>query len=196
VDDTSRTFVGTGSWRGAPRRIGRRRRVLLVPVGLLAAAMVTSLLTVTPVEAKPEGPAHLVAQAERLDTVGGEVKGKGWSDKPKADVPIPAPVWPTAGTATAVFAGAATAAKAQVGKLPVAVARTAATAAALPEVSVEVLDRAKLPASLQDAVVLRVGAPQQVAAAGAAGVTKPSTAALSVNYSAFRYAYGGDCRPG
>jgi hypothetical protein len=65
------------------------RKLVLVLSGSLAAAMVTSLITVTPVEAKPESSGHLVAQAEKLDKVGGEVKGTSDSTSFLATPPIP-----------------------------------------------------------------------------------------------------------
>ena len=71
------------------------------------------------------------------------------------------------------------------GELPVSVARPKGAAGArVSQVSVQVLDRARVPAAWRDGVVLRVGSPVAGLAAGTVGV--------SVDYSAFRYAYGAE----
>lgn len=138
------------------------RARLLVAVGAVGA-LVASALSVSPAaEAKPVDPGHLVAQSEPLDHDGGEVHGVPWKPKELPDVKLPAPVWPPAGTPVTTTAPASKAKRA-------ASASAAATAV--------VVDRATVPERWRAAVVARLSG-------GPASVT--------MNYSAYQYAYGGN----
>ncbi len=177
-----------------------RSRVGLAAV--LVPALVVSLLLEVPAQAQPApGPQRLRAQTERLDKVGGEVGGKGWKTSPVKSAALPAPVWPKPGKARVdlTSSSSATAAAAaapgsgrgvRAGGLPVwvqqAPGKTSNSGKAvdrLDSVDVEVLDRAKAPAGWRDGVLVSL-TPATSSVAGAVEV--------SVDYSDFRYAAGGD----
>jgi RHS repeat-associated protein len=132
-------------------------------------------------------PPPLRAPAERLDSAGGPVAGKGWPQQRVRYAPAPAAVWPEPGSATVDLTGVASPARAasdrgqRAGRLPVWVSRAAGNDA-LSRMNVRLLDRASVPQAWRDGLVLAV-----TAADGA-----PSgTARLSVDYRSFRYAVGG-----
>ncbi|WP_407924705.1 RHS repeat-associated core domain-containing protein [Catellatospora paridis] len=158
------------------------------PVAVIATALTVSLLTAAPAYAKPSAPPQ-APQAVKLDKDGGPVTGKAWTQQRVKDTALPKPVWPTPGKGRVDLpaAGARTAADdrgVKAGDLPVWVRRGKdKSGERLTGVEVQVVDRAGLPEALRDGMVLRVKA-----AAGAAS----GAASVSVDYSAFRYAAGGD----
>lgn len=175
----------------APRRGTARRRVRALLAGGVAGALVGGLLAAVPAQAKPESePARLSPQVEKLDNDGGPVHTRAWPYAPQRQVPAPAPVWPAPGTARATLATSADRSSGsqgpvRAGDLPVSVGRAAGAAGdRVSAVTVQILDRAKAPTGWRDGLLLRVGSPQDAPAVGAARV--------SVDYRAFRYAYGGD----
>ncbi|GAA2218149.1 RHS repeat-associated core domain-containing protein [Micromonospora olivasterospora] len=153
----------------------------------MATTLVASLLVAVPAQAKPDAQPREVP-AETLDTDGGPVAGKGWPQQRVKYAPAPAPVWPKAGaTRVELGAPAARAAGSRGAKaagLPVWVSRGAGKAGErLTAVDVQVFDRAVVPQSWRDGVVMKVTTP-------ADAVT--GTAKISVDYSTFRYAVGGE----
>ncbi|MEU4564974.1 polymorphic toxin-type HINT domain-containing protein [Actinoplanes sp. NPDC023936] len=166
---------------GSRTFLQRRRPLLSAALGALVGA---SILVGTPVQAAPPKPEPLRGQVEKLDKVGGEIKGVGRTVAAQKPADVPEPAWPSAGAAEVTLTATSQArrAAAAAGSLPVKVARGAGAAGdRLTRVKVEVLDRAKVPAALRDGVVARLAAP-----AGSAG----GKAAVSIDYSGFRYAYG------
>ncbi|MEV6302194.1 RHS repeat-associated core domain-containing protein [Actinoplanes sp. NPDC051861] len=106
---------------------GRR---LLAAAG--AATLAVTLLTTPPAQAGPRNPSTpLKAQSEKLDSHGGEVRGRGTVLPAPKPSDLPEPVWPKSGTARVTLPGGGTAA-------------------------VEVLDRRRLPEVWRDGVVARV----------------------------------------
>ncbi|MDP9793375.1 RHS repeat-associated protein [Catenuloplanes nepalensis] len=161
-----------------PARLASRPARLLAVA--LAAAVCGPLLAVPPAGATPASPQHLTGQQVEISRTGAEV-APGTAPAltgPAAD--LPDPVWPGAGavTATVPATGASTVSAAG---LPVSVARADSDLPA--SVAVEVLDRASVPETLRDGVVLRVGGTRSTAA---------GEATVAVDYSSFKYAYGGD----
>ncbi|WP_225854955.1 polymorphic toxin-type HINT domain-containing protein [Micromonospora noduli] len=150
--------------------------------------MLASLLVGVPAaQAKPDRRPH-PAPAEKLDNDGGPVVGKGWEQQRVQYAPAPAPVWPAAGSAHvelgAAGARAAGGRGAKAGDLPVWVDRAAGKAGErLAVVDVQVMDRAAVPQSWRDGLVMKVSTPSDEAA---------GTAKISVDYSKFRYAAGGE----
>ncbi|MEU4626868.1 polymorphic toxin-type HINT domain-containing protein [Actinoplanes sp. NPDC023801] len=137
---------------------------------MAAAVLVASPLAVPPAVAAEPKPVPLKAQTEELDKHGREVAGKGWKKTPPAkQVDLPDPVWPAAGTSIRATAKSAKRA-----------AATASSAAEEPVVTTSVVDRAALPQRWQAGVVVKVS------------TRDTSTASLAVDYSKFKYAYGGD----
>ena len=161
------------------RRHQLRRRARRLVAGLVGGVLVGSLLAPLPAGAEPKpGPSHLSGQVERLDNVGGEVRGIAWPVRQPVDVAPPAAVWPKPGT----FRMAA----ARTADHPMWIERVTGTdsaaAAQIPEVTAQVLDRAAVPAPWRDGLVVRLGAAQSTSATG------PVT--VAVDYSAFRHAVG------
>ncbi|WP_444951904.1 RHS repeat-associated core domain-containing protein [Micromonospora ureilytica] len=150
--------------------------------------MLASLLVGVPAaQAQPDRRPH-PAPAEKLDNHGGPVAGKGWPQQRVTYAPAPAPVWPAAGTAhvnlAAPGARAAGGRGAKAGDLPVWVDRAAGKAGErLNAVDVQVMDRAAVPQPLRDGLVMKVSSPRDEAV---------GTAKISVDYSKFRYAAGGE----
>ncbi|MFI6763436.1 polymorphic toxin-type HINT domain-containing protein [Micromonospora sp. NPDC050417] len=175
-----------------------RKRFRSILAAVLSGVVVASLAAVAPAQADPKAPSgqHLMAQVEPLDNVGEMTRGVAWPVKPAVDVVRPAPVWPRAGTASVTLTQAdarrtgGAAPMAQAGRLPVSLGRAAGTAGErLSELTVEVLDRAQVSQRWDDGLLMRVApAANTFAVAGAAD----GAASLSVDYSGFRYAYGGD----
>lgn len=118
---------------------------------------------VTPVPVKPQP-----ANAKEVASATGEV---------------PAPAWPSAGTADVELGGTArAAAAAQVGGLPIKVASTTRTDKAPASVRVELLDKAAADKAGVAGLLLRVRRTD--------GVAAPGTVSLTVDYSSIRHAYG------
>ncbi|SCL20781.1 RHS repeat-associated core domain-containing protein [Micromonospora nigra] len=148
------------------------------------ASLVASLLVGTPAPAAPRPAEPARPPVEKLDSHGGPVSGRAWTQKRVKDAPAPRPVWPEAGAARVrVGATGAAGRGARAGDLPVWVARAGGAAGArLASVDVQVLDRRTLPAAWRDGLVMKVTAPTRAA---------PGTARVSVDYSSFRHAVGG-----
>ncbi|ROP30421.1 RHS repeat-associated protein [Couchioplanes caeruleus] len=123
--------------------------------------LVGSTLSVAP--AAQAEPVHPARLASQADirAAGSEVRGIAWKPKELPEVQLPAPVWPAAGTSVA----AAPARKA---------GRVAAQATTEKPTAV-VVDRAAVPERWRAGVVARLSGP----------------ASVSMNYSAYQYAYGG-----
>lgn len=185
----------------ARRGLIRRRARAALAAGL-GGVLAASLLTAAPVRADPKpvsGGGHLTGQVEPLDQVGAPAKGVAWPVNAGASVKRPAPVWPKAGSGRVALAdvsaqrvgGAAPFVRA--GSTPLSVARVAgAVGDRLSEVSVEVLDRAKVSPLWRDALLVRVADAKSGALAGAAAGAPAGAVKVSVDYSGFRYAYGAD----
>ncbi|HWH01219.1 MAG TPA: polymorphic toxin-type HINT domain-containing protein [Pilimelia sp.] len=180
--------AGVGRMRARPE--ARRRRARGTLVGALALALTASLAGPAPAQARPAAPPrHLTAQAEPTDDHGGEVRGQAWPVRSQPYTPAPAPRWPQAGTARVALPpggarGVGAPGGVRAGALPVWVDRAPGAAGArLTEVRVDLLDRQRVPAAWRHGVVARVGA----AAGSPAG-----TARVTVDYAAFRSAFGGD----
>ncbi|MDM4721101.1 hypothetical protein QTQ03_16395 [Micromonospora sp. WMMA1363] len=84
--------------RRDPARTGGFRRWV---AGLTVVPLVVSLLVGAPVEAAAPAPAVKPVRppVEKLDVHGGPVSGRAWAQRRVKDAPVPAPVWPAAGTA-------------------------------------------------------------------------------------------------
>ncbi|GAB7042787.1 RHS repeat-associated core domain-containing protein [Catenuloplanes niger JCM 9533] len=151
--------------------------------GTLGGVLVSTLLAVPPAVAVEPKPVPLRGQADEVDTRGSEVTGVRPAQRTIPALDLPPVVWPKAGSARAVIRAGG---RAKAGALPVSVAKAAGAAGdRLPEdITVEVIDRARTPELWRDGVVLRVG--------GAAGTTTAGTAAVTVDYSGFKHAYGAD----
>lgn len=180
--DLTSTVMSSGPAARRRTRITRLRVLLsgAVAISLLGGSMVVS----EPVQAKP-GP-HLPAQTSKTNNHGGHAKGKAWPHTSQKREALPAPSWPAPATANATLpaAGSRSAGLMRVGSLPVQVGQASdATSPTMSSVTVQVLDRSAAPATMRDGVLLRV--------AGAAG-DKPGKTTLSVDYTGFRNAYGGD----
>lgn len=145
-------------------RLARAPRSRWAVAVATAVAVVGSMVSV-PALAAPK-PVPLRAQAEKLDHDGGEVAGRGWPEHPGAVADLPAPVWPAAGTAVRV-------------RMTSKASRSRGTAVASPTAAA-VVDRNAVPARWRQGVVVKVSG--QVA----------GTATVAMDYSKFRYAYGGD----
>ncbi len=173
---------------GGARPPGRRRRLLATFVSTVVAA---SLLVASPPAAPAQaGPERLRAQVDAIDDHGREVRGSAPPPVRRTGTPAPAPAWPAAGRSTVPLAGRTADAPAalKVGQLPLQV--TAASGRKLTQVGVEVVNRATVPASWRDGVVLRVtdaSSPTAVAAD-----ERSATIGLTVDYGTFRHAYGGN----
>ncbi|WP_412740111.1 RHS repeat-associated core domain-containing protein [Krasilnikovia sp. MM14-A1259] len=162
----------------AARRVPRWRLAL---GAVLAGLLATSSLVVTPAQADKTPSVHLPGQKEKFDTEGGEVAGKGWKPKKHAPLHLPAPEWPDAGSATVAVPGRTAKVKsARAGTTPVSVSRGKGAAGdRVSDLTVQVLDRSSLPEQWKHGLVTRVSAP-----------TGGGAATVSVDYRAFRYAYG------
>ncbi|MBB5867706.1 RHS repeat-associated protein [Allocatelliglobosispora scoriae] len=152
------------------------RRWLAAVVGVTLTAM---MLHAPPAAASPHpGGGGLTPQVEPQDNVGGEVRGKPWPASRQIRAKVAPPVWPSAATGRAVLP-ADNPQGVRAGTLPVWVERTAGDVTA---VTVSTLDRKALPAGLRDGLLMRVGATERGS----------GSARLTVDYTAFRNAYGGD----
>jgi RHS repeat-associated protein len=186
VFDVERPAVGSAP---AQRR-GTRPRLLrkLVASGIIGTLL--GAVLVVPAKADPlPAPARLQSQRAKLDTDGGPARNKAWPYSPQRHVPAPEPVWPTPGTARVTLPTAADRragdTPVRAGKLPIHVGQGAGTTGErLSAVTVQVLDRASAPAGWRDGLLMRL--------AGAPGAATDGSVRLSVDYSAFRHAYGGD----
>jgi RHS repeat-associated protein len=143
-------------------RMSRAARSGLWVAVVTAVALTGSMLSVPALAA--EKPVPLKSQVEKLDHDGHEVAGRGWAEHPGVQVDEPAPIWPVAGSAVRATP------KADRG-------RSATAASAL---SASVVDRNVLPSLWRQGVVVRVSA------------QATGTATVAMDYSKFRYAYGGD----
>jgi RHS repeat-associated protein len=172
-----------------------------VVCGVLGALSANSAVQAVPAVPDPKGK-PLTAQVTPFDRHGGEVHGAKRNMPVMNTAPPPAPVWPAPGIATVGVADAATSrggkeqrlaairqkpGRQKVGSLPVWIKPSAGQPAA--NVSVELLDRAKVPPAWRDGLVLRVSAR---GSAGLATTARAASSELSVSYDAFRFAYGGD----
>ncbi|WP_234581611.1 polymorphic toxin-type HINT domain-containing protein [Micromonospora sp. MH99] len=170
--------------------------------GLLSTALVIMGASV-PAQAAPGGPKPGTGQREKLDKDGGPAVGRARTTKAVPNAKPAAPVWPGPGRATVTLPtdGAAGAAAGQrrssssavpAGALPVSVQRATGTAGARTSaVSVQLLDRAAVPARWRDGLMLRIGDAGQ-AAARSTTPAQPGAATVSVDYRGFRDAFGGD----
>ncbi|MFY1637846.1 RHS repeat-associated core domain-containing protein [Solwaraspora sp. WMMB335] len=146
--------------------------------------MAASLLVGVPAQAAAPAAEPARPQVERLDSHGGPVTGRAWTQKLVRESPVPKPQWPAAGTTRVELdspnpAGRGT----RAGTSPVWVTRgDGPDGIRATSVDVQVVDRESLPASWRHGLVLKVTAP-----AGAAA----GTAKVAVDYSSFRYAVGG-----
>ncbi|WP_233605908.1 RHS repeat-associated core domain-containing protein [Micromonospora sp. Llam0] len=146
--------------------------------------MAASLLVGVPAQAAAPAAEPAPPQAEKLDSHGGPVTGRAWTQNLVRESPVPKPLWPAAGTARVELdspnpAGRGT----RAGTLPVWVTRGDGPGGIrATSVNVQVVARGSLPSSWRDGLVLKVAAP-----AGAAA----GTAKVTVDYSSFRYAVGG-----
>ncbi|MBG0568030.1 RHS repeat domain-containing protein [Actinoplanes aureus] len=139
------------------------RRLAAPLAAVLLFTLPAGVPTATPAEAAAE---RLKPPAEKIDKHGGPVAaGKPWTQNRVRYAPAPAPKWPEAVTATVDLK----ASKTRVAGSPVSVSGT-------DQVTVRVLDRAALPPQWRDRVVMSLSGQAKVA----------------VDYSGFRYAYGGD----
>ncbi|WP_141714835.1 polymorphic toxin-type HINT domain-containing protein [Micromonospora mirobrigensis] len=161
---------------------------------VLSGALVAGALT-APAQAAVKPKPHLSAQQEKLDADGAPAKGRARPDRPVRSADLAAPVWPAPGKAsvelpaTSPGARAATAPTTRAGNLPVTVGRaTGAAGAGTRSVSVELLDRAAVPEQWRDGLLLRVGG--QATTTASARTAGPATAQVSVDYRAFKNAYG------
>jgi RHS repeat-associated protein len=170
---------------------GTRRVLAAVLGGVLAAHAATAGAYAA--DPSPKST-PLRAQIESLDKVGKEVRGKAPVQPVLNTSQLKAPTWPAAGKAqmSPVAASAARAGAAvRAGSLPVWIAPAPGRAA--PAVTAEVLDRAKLPETWRDAVLVRVSSnPATSKAASAATATAVTATDISIGYDTFRGAYGGD----
>ncbi|MFG2062531.1 RHS repeat-associated core domain-containing protein [Micromonospora sp. NPDC048871] len=177
---------------GGARPPGRPRRLLAATVTAVVAG---SLLVASPLAGSAQaGPERLRSQVDTIDGHGREIRGATSAAPENSAAPAPAPVWPTAARSKVTLAGhrAANSPTAlRVGRLPLKVSQTAEAASGreLTEVDIEVIDRATAPASRRDGVLLRV----TDATSPSTGATdnQAATVDLTVDYDAFRHAYGG-----
>ncbi|WP_229068507.1 polymorphic toxin-type HINT domain-containing protein [Actinoplanes sp. DH11] len=109
---------------------------------------------------------HLSPAVEKLDNDGREVRGIPRPVAPLPEAQVPAPVWPAAGSKVATS--------------PAGVSRSQRTAAAATTVTATVVDRQSVPQRWRGGVVAEVEA------------STPTTASVTMDYAAFKYAYGGD----
>ncbi|WP_412543122.1 RHS repeat-associated core domain-containing protein [Longispora sp. K20-0274] len=167
-----------------PPRRGRWTRGLIVTLG---AALAATLVGAPPAVAAPFHP----GRAQKDKPVAGVRVKPGKVDTPKTGTPFkaPAPVWPAAGTAEVALDSAAprlagqSAGAVRAGTSPVWVEaatgeRQAIAAAAPGPVKVQTYDHATSAKAGADGLVFRVSG--------------TATAKVSVDYSAFRGAYGAD----
>ncbi|MEV5447535.1 hypothetical protein AB0N23_34185, partial [Streptomyces sp. NPDC052644] len=172
------------------------RRFTQVVAAVLTSVLVVSGMTV-PAQASPES-VTLSRQREKLDRDGQPARGRANSTSPATSAKLSPPVWPAPGRATVTLpaiGGERRAAPARVkaGKLPVTVGRApGATGADTSAVSVEVLDRAAAPQRWNNGLLLRLGATTEGSGAdGATAAKRPGAVTVSVDYRAFRTAFGG-----
>ncbi|MCI4061491.1 hypothetical protein MRQ36_02420 [Micromonospora sp. R77] len=165
--------------------------MLSTPRRLIAATLTAILsagaLAVPPAQAKPH-PTHHSVPVEKLDSIGGPAKHKALPTKPAKTATWAKPIWPAPGRARAALPAtttrAAAAIPARVGSLPVTVTRAATTTGrTVTGVDVEVHDRGKSPSAWRNGLLLTLR-PE-----GAAG---PADVDVTVDYSTFRHAYGGN----
>ncbi|WP_433391982.1 polymorphic toxin-type HINT domain-containing protein [Micromonospora sp. KLBMP9576] len=184
-----------------PRKpVKRPNRFRAAVAAALTGTLVISGLAV-PAQAAPD-PTRLTGQREKLDKHGATAQGRANAVKQAESAKLAAPVWPEPGRASVTLpaAGAgerrAGAAAVRAGALPVSVSRASGAAGERASaVSVEVLDRAVVPARWRDGLLLRVAADAPATGAGAApGVdeVEPGAATVSVDYRGFRHAFGGN----
>lgn len=173
------------AWRTMTAKIRRA----VAPV--IAVVLITGVLTPVRSEAAPTSE-RLRTQTEPVvpGSQGKVLRAPAPRTSQPEAKPTPPPAWPAAGTSrvTLPSAGGRAADQAQqlrAGSLPVTVGRAAGTAGQnLSQVDVQVVDRATVPAGWRNGVVVRLNRADSVAGA--------ATAAVSVDYSGFRNAVGGD----
>ncbi|RLP94032.1 hypothetical protein EAD98_17810 [Micromonospora sp. CV4] len=173
-----------------------RTRLRAAVAAVLTGTLVLSVLSV-PAQAAAKPRPHLTAQQEKLDSDGGPAKGRAWPVKKVPSAQLATPVWPKPGRASVTLPAASTAQRqaaatpVRAGTLPVSVGRAPSAAGARTDaVSVEVLDRAAVPAQWQDGLLLKVSG----SAGGTGAAAKPGgagAATVSVDYRSFKNAYGG-----
>jgi RHS repeat-associated protein len=148
--------------------IGRLSEATRFRLGLASAtvlALTGALLVVPPAQAEAKSR-HLTGQADKLVTDGGDVAGKGWPAAKRTEVALAAPVWPNGGSKLR-------------SSMKKTIGSSGALAAGASSVEAQVVAREKVPARWRQGVVAEVAA------------TAAGTASVSIDYSAFRYAYGG-----
>ncbi|GHJ48549.1 type IV secretion protein Rhs [Catellatospora sp. TT07R-123] len=166
--------------RPAFRHVAPVRAALRIAV---SAVTTVAVLALAPAVSSPAAAAALTTQ--RTDSIRGTAVGaaprpKDLSQGTAVRVLKPA-AWPAAATATVDLAQG----RGRAAGLPVELrvpAKADAKAAKVGKAQVSVVDRAKVPAPLRDAMVLRVGR--------ADGVSTPGRATVSVDYTGFAGKYG------
>ncbi|MBQ0994208.1 polymorphic toxin-type HINT domain-containing protein [Micromonospora sp. H61] len=171
-----------------------------IVAGILSGALVVTGLSV-PAQAAPTSPKPQTGQREKLDKDGATADGQAWPTRQVPSAKPAAPVWPKPGKATVTLPAEAPTgqrrsapAAVRVGALPLSVTRAAGAAGARTSaVSVELLNRATVPARWRDGLMLRVDeAGQGSATTSSAALGQPGAATVSVDYRSFRDAFGGD----
>ncbi|MFI7609498.1 RHS repeat domain-containing protein [Micromonospora sp. NPDC049366] len=158
------------------RRLGYLAAVMLLATGSLAVAPV-SPVAAGPMPVKPGDLESIHGRKIISPTRPADLSQGAGRER------VPAPVWPAPERAIARLGDAGVAIRA--GRTPVTVrAADAPARAAHASLGVDLLDRAKAPAGLQDKVLVRV-------ARADAGAT-PIKTAVSIDYAGFATAYGGD----
>ena len=183
--------VSRRRWGAAVRALAPKGPVArAVTAGVTSAVLVLSILHAPPAaHAEPAGGkgSGVTAQPDGLDSHGSPAKGVAWPVKRAESAVFPAPVWPRPGKARLTVAGNAAgdrAAPAAAPGLPVRIESVSAEATGSPELTVEVLDRGSNSVAWRDALLIRL-TPTSTA-------TRAASVKLAVDYSGFRYAYGGD----
>lgn len=179
---------------GSPQRRRTRRRMTVRATRAIAPTLALMMFTgvLAPVRGEAAAPAseRLRTQTEPVapGSEGKVLRAPAPKTTKRAPVAAAAPAWPAPGTArVSLPTGAASAAgekRGRAGSLPVTVERAAADSTGLSQVDVQVLDRRGLPEAWRDGVVVRL---HRADGAGGAAAAK-----VSVDYSSFRHAVGGD----
>ncbi|MEU7960237.1 polymorphic toxin-type HINT domain-containing protein [Micromonospora humida] len=173
------------------------RRFTQVVAAVLTSVLVVSGMTV-PAQASP-GSVSLSRQREKLDRDGQTAQGRANAASPATSAKLSPPVWPAPGRASVTLPAVddgrrAAPARVKAGKLPVTVGRASGAAGAdTSAVSVEVLDRAAAPQRWRNGLLLRLdGTAEGGGAVGATTAKRPGAVTVSVDYRAFRNAFGGN----
>ncbi|WP_084556936.1 RHS repeat-associated core domain-containing protein [Hamadaea tsunoensis] len=162
----------------------RRRRWTAALITTLSTSLLAAMMGAPPAAAAPFRP-HGVQQEKPVPGVRGPARRSEWK---ATGTPFrgAAPVWPAASTADVdLTATSLSATRAGAGSSPVLIRRAtptgSRTADAAARVRVQVFDHATAAKAGADALLFRV-----------ANLSSPGAATVSVDYSAFQWAYGGD----